>query len=228
MKKLYSTLIVLVCFAGLSISQPYDFGVTAIVDPIDGSSLEQNFNDTMQITVFNFGPDLMTTDSVVLRLLVDGILTNVTYYIIPGFPFPSGVGATIGWQVDLASLGLSLGSHSLCWTIYMGSLDTNSLNDSTCVSYTFTVTGIESALEEQSKIFFANGQLNIDVTNPKIKGSSMLSVYNMAGMLVFSEELTGNGQLTSRINLSNHSDGVYIFRLTSDGNLIESRKLLKH
>ena len=227
MKKLYSTLLIIGCFLSLSFAQNYDFGVTAIVDPANGVNVDQNFNDTISVTVKNFGPTLPTTDSVMLRMLVDGMLTNVLYYITPAIPFPSGLSVTVGWLVNLGSLGLSINSHSICWTIYMGSLDTNSANDTTCVSYNIIMTGIESALAQESKIFLSNGQLNVDVTNKQIKGSTALSVYNLAGSLIYSEEIDGDGHVASTVDLSNQSTGMYIVRLLSDGKLIESRKFMK-
>lgn len=224
MKKLYSTLFILVCFVGLSFAQNYDFGVIALDVPAPGANVDPSASDSMKITVENFGPALPTTDSITLVMLVDGIPTGFIYWVKFTGPFPTGATTQLGWDIDFGTL--NIGTRSICWSIAMLN-DTNSLNDSICANYNIMPTGIESMLGQGSNIFLSNGQLNVDVTNADIQGSSMLSVYNMAGKLIYSEESVGNGQVTSIINMSDQANGVYIVRLMSDGKLIESRKLLR-
>ncbi len=224
MKKLYSTFFILVCFAGLSFSQNYDFGVTAITEPSPGANVDPSTSDSMKITVQNFGPDLPTTDSITMIMLVDGTPTTSIYWVKFTGTFPNGASAQFGWDVDFSTL--NLGSRTICWTIFMLT-DTNSANDTTCAVFNIMPVGIESVFGEESKIFLSNGRLNLDVTNSEIRGSTTISIYNMAGSLIYSEDIDGDGHVASTVNLSDHATGMYIVRLLSDGKLIESRKVMK-
>jgi len=231
MKKLYSTVFIIACCASLTFSQSIDLGITAIIDPAPGASVDINYSDSIKFTLVNYGPAIAGTDTITFVWFVDGILQAALYSLQFGSTFPTSALATISAQVDFSQINnptITVGNtYSICFAVAMLGIDTNMSNDSACANYTITTTGLESIPGQKSNIFLSNGQLNVDVTHANIVGSSMLSVYNMAGTLIHSEEINGDGHIQSTIDLTNESHGVYIFRLLSDGKLIESRKLMK-
>ena len=106
--------------------------------------------------------------------------------------------------------------------------DVDNSNDSACATYTFTVpAGIGLTLGSKSSIFLNNGILNLNITHSDIVESTTLTVYNMAGRLVYAEDIGGNGSITSTVDLSSYATGVYVVRLVSKGRLIDTRKLIK-
>ena len=229
MKKLYISILAVAFSFNIASSQTFDVGVTAILDPAPGSTVASTFNDTMTFMLQNFGDTIFTGTDILFGVLVDGVLMPTGYTLPLGVDFPPNTAALVTGVVDLASLNLNDGIHTVC--ISTANLtDVNLANDSACGNYTISGTppvGIESILGQKSAIFLSNGQLNVDVTNANIVGSASLTVYNMAGILIYSEELSGNGQVTAIADLSDQATGVYVVRLLSNGQMIEARKLMK-
>ena len=205
-------------------------GVTSIDIPAPGSSIPTAYNDTLAFTVMNFGDPMPANDSLIIGIYVDGALQlNGFIYELPTL-WPTSVAIQLLIIYDIGALSLTAGPHTICLT----TLDINDVdltNDSSCASYTITVppppAGIGSALGSQSSIFLVNGQLNLDVSSSDISGSTAVTVYNMSGTLIHSENISGSGNLSAVIDLDDHAAGVYVVRLVSSGKLVEVKKLMK-
>ena len=228
MKKILLSIIALAFVINLGFSQGIDVGVTAMISPTPGSDMAMDFNGTMSFNLENFGPNIPNGDTLYLGMYFDGVIAPVGYTLELTSAFNTNDVILTSGPVDFSLLSnVTAGLKSICFRTAMIT-DTDLTNDSACAFYNIlSGNGIASVLGEQSTIFLANGRLKIDVTNADIVGSSMLSVYNMAGTLIHSEEINGDGHIESTIDLTNESHGVYIFRLLSDGKLIESRKVMK-
>jgi hypothetical protein len=62
--------------------------------------------------------------------------------------------------------------------------------------------------------------LSVNVSN---KGAYTLSVYNMLGQKVYSNETFISGPYNSNVNISDYGKGVYLFVLTGQGQSFEKK-----
>lgn len=226
MKKRYTSLLALILTGNIAFAQP-DMGVTEITTPTPGSSILTTYNDTLAFKIKNFGDSLNIGDSLVITMFIDGVEAPGGYFLIMQQAWPTNDEYVLAGPVDFTSLNISAGSHTICLTTDDAD-DVNHANDTACATYTFTVpTGIGLTLGSKSSIFLNNGILNLNITHSDIVESTTLTVYNMAGRLVYAEDIGGNGSISSTVDLSSYATGVYVVRLVSKGRLIDTRKLIK-
>ena len=229
MKTLYTSLLALILTGNIAFSQGgLDLGVTGITIPAPGTSLLTTYSDTFAFKIFNFGDTLYAGDTLHLNMYLDGVMQPAgSFSTLLVATWESQVELTVSASFNFGLLNISAGTHSICMG-FVNYNDVDNSNDSACATYTFTVpTGIGLTLGSKSSIYLNNGILNLNITHSDIVESTTLTVYNMAGRLVYAEDIGGNGSISSTVDLSSYATGVYVVRLVSKGRLIDTRKLIK-
>lgn len=228
MKKLY-TLIFFFFFTALSSnSQIVDLGITAIVDPVPGASIPNNYNDTIKFSMVNNGATIAANDTVPIGLGIDGIPV-LNLFAFMQSDFPAGVTGVVSFYgIDMGVLGLSNGNHTFCfWTQMPGDVDNS--NDTACATYTLVdpaPTGFDVfGLKEYTKLYFKDGRLQVDISNQKIVNGVELTVCDLMGRTVYSDFLSGLNQVSAEIQFDTYSNGIYLVRVRSNTGWMETRKL---
>ena len=231
MRKIYLTLMMVGLGFLISYSQlTIDVGVTSIQSPAPNSSIPNNFNDTIQFVVQNFGTATIGSGDTIPHVIeLDGIFPVQTDVVLSS-DFPPGVQAIVSLVgVDLGALGLPNGNHTVCIRTEMPG-DVDASNDETCATYTLvdpTVIDETGSDREDVKVYFVNDQLHFNVTHPEIEGSATVSVYSVLGQEIYSGPMGEQGRIMGSINIAGHPKGVYIVRMVSNGKLIGIQKLIK-
>ena len=228
MNKLYVITFLLVTVMFTSNAQVIDLGITAIVDPVPGTSIPNNYNDTIKFSMVNNGATIAANDTVPIGLGIDGIPV-LNLFAFMQSDFPTGVTGVVSFYgIDMGVLGLSNGNHTFCfWTQMPGDVDNS--NDTACATYTLVdpaPTGFEfSEFAEYSKLYFEAGQLHVDVSNKNILSGVDLIVRDLMGRQVYRGFISGVNRCSDKISFDNYSKGIYLVSVRSNTGWMETRKL---
>ena len=229
MKKIYITVFLFLFVVFTASSQGVDIGITAIVDPVPGTSIPNNYNDTIKFSMINNGPTIAANDTIPIGFSIDG-LPILSMYASMQSDFPTGVTAIVAFYgIDMGVLGLTNGDHTFCfWTQMPG--DINNSNDTACATYTLVDPTVPTSLEfslvqEYVKMYFDVGMLYLDVSSGNLVDGAELVVCDMMGRNVHSEYISGVSIYSENISFENYPRGVYLVSLRSNTGWVETRKL---
>jgi len=200
------------------------------------------------LRIINDGPTLISTDTIVLGLLLNNNLFSLALTqggfnfidttlasgdtltfnvggLFLGFP----QGAAQGTQSVLCAYASLVGADSFnpADTTFNGDLTPG--NNIACVTYELdgTVVGIEENLEKISgKTYIANNQLIIENNDVDFNTPAIINVINIAGQVIHSENMViQRGRNT--IGLNNLNTGIYIVSIQVEGQLTTKKVFVR-
>jgi len=184
-----------------------DLGVVTIIEP---SSAEGLGNETVTVTVRNFGA--VTQSNVAVSYNINGG-GNVTETIAG----PIGPGASFNYSFTTTADLSTIGSYEFVATTSLGS-DSDTSNDSTSKTVEHFILGVEDNFATKGELIVldqGNNQFKLLLPTTEVTDILTFSVVNMLGQTLASYRLNNeNGEgYEYHLDMSYASSGVYIVQI---------------
>ena len=240
MKKLILPFLFLAALTFSANAQKVDVSVS-LSSPTPGTKVVGGQAFLVSYTIKNEDKTLVTGDSILIAFklntgwLVDSASGNINVFV-HRVPNNWAKGATIGPQninFRLIDNGSIPANFDFCAALYgmrgPSGADTNPSNDDGCanVDYSATAgTGAVYGIALHNPINLFNGQLNINLENPTLKGPVDIEIVDLNGRRVFHKtSFAEGGLLYQTVNISHLDKAIYILRINGEMGLILNQKL---
>ncbi len=231
MKKLYSLALSLIIALSINAQAPV---LTDITTNLLG---DINFQIDAHVKVINPGSSDML-------LLVERTIDDLTPGHYSNFCFgPSCYGPVTSIAQDTVTLSAGnndntfkgtlspygiVGNSNVTYCFY----DYRNMSDSACVTFNYMITGVgiseSSSVEEGLSVPYPNPADKMSTFSYRASNTSetlSMIIYNVAGAMVYKQELEGNAGAAILIT-SELPSGIYVTRLESDSQVFGTRRLV--
>lgn len=223
-------LLLAISFFAFTAYAQYDLSVT-LIKPADGDYIPAGASWDVEYVVTNNGSTAITsTDTLAIFPSIGG-----QYVINPFAEFasiPVGGSATLTFVHPPLTGGVD-GMVDFCvFAAVWNFADADSSDNFGCSSIlwdTDATVGTEefSVVELEDNSFYSKGVYNLDITNVYDRNNVVISVFNIAGQEVLTENLdVNNGVIKGSINMETLPMGIYLVNLNSKEGVISTTKVM--
>jgi len=207
----------------------HDLEVT-MLKPVAGQYIVAGDSWDVEVTVTNNGTSAIAiTDTLAVFPSIAG------FYVVNGFPEFAAI--PVGGSANISFVHPPLtgpdGLVDFCVEVYVWQqADADSSDNAGCKQILWDsdpTVGIEefSSVELTNNSFYSNSSYNVDVKNVYNQSNIKLTVLNLSGQTVLTQELDeSNGKIEDVISLNELSSGIYLFNISSNEGMNLTQKVM--